>query len=117
LTLDRGGYNPANMKPPRRALLGALVINALLALYVAAYLGILALPSSVHFGRPQTIQTKLLILNGERIPDFHGIPPFLFSPLSKLDTALIRPQYWHPWPRNAEMDFSWLNPSAQTTPK
>jgi hypothetical protein len=105
------------MPRPRRALLCALAISSLLASYVAAYFAILALPGSVHFGPGQPIQTKLLIINGERIADFHGLPPSLFAPLSRLDTAFLRPRYWRPWPRNAEMDFTWLNPGAFAAPR
>jgi hypothetical protein len=49
---------------------------------------------------------NFVIINGQRLPDFHGVPSFLFAPMYYADTRLIRPSYWRP--RNTELSFDWL---------
>ena len=102
------------MKVRRRLIGVALVIAGLAGIYVGTYYAVLALPYSAHFGAPPAISTKLIVIDGERSPDFHGVPAAVFAPMQALDAKFIRPDYWRLWPRNAEVDFSSLLSSEKT---
>jgi hypothetical protein len=75
----------------------ALIVPSLFAAYIATYFLVLALPTS-----------RFLMINGEVIPDYHGIPTVVFAPIHNLDTQYFRPTYWQPYPRNHELGFEWL---------
>jgi hypothetical protein len=74
----------------------ASFLIALPIAYAAFYYAILALPSN------------LVIINGSRMPDFHGVPSYLLAPMHHLDVIYLRPTYWQPYPRHAELSFDWL---------
>ncbi len=99
---------------------------ALLAAYVGLYYSIISLPQSVRIRPRQFISldgTQFveappnMITSGQRLPDFHGVPSFIFAPMYLLDAHFLRPNYWRPYPRNTELSFDWLLQPGTADPK
>jgi len=89
-----------------------VVLCCAFVVYVATYFISQTLPVRIRVGGA-TIAAKYLEINGEKIPDYHGIPESIFSPLHYLDRRLMRPAYWRPHLRNEELSFKWLEEKSQ----